>query len=189
MKRPSLVVSCALLAVLAACSVPAQDRARTTSDAAVPFGLLDPEAPSLAPPAPGPGAEQVTLCFVRDGRLVTVDTELAAPVSLRAPLDALATPPADAARLVRTALLDPSIVNDVRLVGGIARVDLVPAVSALPADEQLLAVAQIVCTLTGRPGIGQVSFTLEGARLAVPNVDGSLITSPVARDDYAALMG
>ena len=66
--------------------------------------------------------------------------------------------------------------------------DLLPEVSALPADEQLLAVAQIVCTLTGRPGVGQVSFTLQGARLAVPKGDGSLVSSPVARDDYAGLM-
>ncbi len=79
--------------------------------------------------------------------------------------------------------------NDARLLGGIARVDLGPAVSALPGGEQLLAVAQIVCTLTGRPGVGQVSFTLEGASLAVPKGDGSLVTSPVARDDYASLVG
>ena len=184
------MAACVVAAVLlAGCSVPAQHRAQTMRDAAVPFDLLDPEAPPLVPPPPGPASEQVTLCFVRDGRLVLVNSELATPVSLRAPLDALAAPPAGAGPLVRTALADPSIVRDVRLVGGIARVDLVPAVSTLSGDEQLLAVAQIVCTLTGRPGVGQVSFTLEGARLAVPNVDGSLATSPVARDDYAALMG
>ena len=154
----------------------------------MPFDLLDPEAPPLVTPPPGPGSEQVTLCFVRDGRLVSLTAELSTPVSLRAALDALATPPRHVGFPARTALADPSIVRDVRVLGGIARVDLVPAVSALPSDEQLLAVAQIVCTLTGRPGVGQVSFTLEGARLAVPKGDGSLVTSPVARDDYEALM-
>ena len=177
-----------ILSVAAGCSVPAQERAQTTRDAAVPFGLLDPEAPPILAPPPGPSSEQVDLCFVREGRIVPAQSVLTAPVTLRAALDALATPPPDAGPLVRTALPDPSIVREVRLVGGIARVDLTPAVSTLPADEQLLAVAQIVCTLTGRPGVGQVSFTLEGARLAVPNVDGSLVTSPVARDDYGALM-
>ena len=157
-------------------------------DEAVPFALLDSQAPPIVPPASGPSSEPVALCFVRDGRLVIVSDEVGAPADLRAPLDALASPPADAGPLLRTALTEPSIVRDVRLLGGIARVDLLPEVSALSADEQLLAVAQIVCTLTGRPGIGQVSFTLQGARLAVPKGDGSLVSSPVARDDYAGLM-
>lgn len=179
---------CAVAALAAGCGVPAQKEAQRARDAAVPFALLDPLAPPLVPPGPGATSEPVALCFVRDGRLVVVSDELATPVTLRASLDALATPPADAGPLLRTALTEPSIVQEVRLLGGIARVDLLSAVSALPTDEQLLAVAQIVCTLTGRPGVGQVTFTLEGARLAVPKGDGSLVTSPVARDDYGGLM-
>ena len=189
MRRTSILFMCALVVLGAGCAVPAQNEAQIARDESVPFALLDPEAPPVVPPpASGPSSEPVVLCFVRDGRLVPVTNELAAPADLRAPLDALASPPADAGPLLRTALTDPSIVRDVRLLGGIARVDLLPRVSALPADEQLLAVAQIVCTLTARPGVGQVSFTLEGARLAVPKGDGSLVNSPVARDDYAGLM-
>ncbi len=188
MRPTSILLACSLVVLAAGCAVPAQDEAQTARDEAVPFALLDPQAPPIVPPASGPGSELVALCFVRDDRLVIVSDELAAPVDLRAPLDALALPPPDAGPLVRTALTDPSIVRDVRLLGGIARVDLLSQVAALPADEQLLAVAQIVCTLTARPGVGQVSFTLEGARLAVPKGDGSLVSSPVARDDYAGLM-
>lgn len=186
MRAPAVLAGCVLL-VATACAVPAQHEAQRARDPAVPFGLLDPDAPPLVPPAPGQSSETVALCFVREGHLVVAEQALAAPVSPRAPLDALASPPAEAPR-IRSALTDPSIVHEVRLVGGIARVDLLPAVSALPGDEQLLAVAQIVCTLTGRPGIGQVSFTLEGARLAIPKGDGSLVTTPVARDDYAGLI-
>lgn len=178
-----------VLAVLAAgCSVPAQENAKAVRDEAVPFALLDPQAPPIVPPASGPGSEPVSLCFVRDGRLVVVSEELAAPVDLGAALDALASPPAHAGPSLRTAMTEPSVVREVSLLGGIARVDLLSDVSALPTDEQLLAIAQIVCTLTARPGVGQVSFTLEGARLAVPKGDGSLVSSPVARDDYAGLM-
>ena len=178
---------CALVLV-AGCTVPAQGGAQRARDESVPFALLDPQAPPIVPPASGPSSEPVALCFVRDGRLVIVSDQVGAPADLPAVLDALALPPADAGPLLRTALTEPSIVRDVRLLGGIARVDLLPEVSALPADEQLLAVAQIVCTLTGRPGVGQVSFTLQGTRLAVPKGDGSLANSPVARDDYAGLM-
>ena len=188
MRRTSILVMCSLVVLGVGCAVSAQDQAQTARDEAVPFALLDPEAPSIVPPASGPSSEPVVLCFVRDGRLVLLTHELAAPTDLRAPLDALALPPPDAGPLLRTALTQPSIVRDVRLLGGIARVDLLPHVSALTADQQLLAVAQIVCTLTARPGVGQVSFTLEGARLAVPKGDGSLVNSPVARDDYAGLM-
>lgn len=178
---------CALVLV-AGCTVPAQGGAQRARDESVPFALLDPQAPPIVPPASGSSSEPVALCFVRDGRLVIVSDQVGSPSDLRAVLDALALPPADAGPLLRTALTEPSIVREVRLLGGIARVDLLPEVSALPADEQLLAVAQIVCTLTGRPGVGQVSFTLQGTRLAVPKGDGSLVNSPVARDDYTGLM-
>ena len=188
MRRMTISVLCALAVLAAGCAVPAQDDARRVRDEAVPFALLDPQAPSILPPASGPSSEPVALCFVRDGRLVVVSDEIGAPADLRSALDALASPPADAGPLLRTALTEPSVVREVRLLGGIARVDLLPEISALPADEQLLAVAQIVCTLTGRPGVGQVSFTLQGARLAVPKGDGSLVSSPVARDDYAGLL-
>lgn len=188
MRRPWIVTIWAVAALAAGCAVPAQKEAQRTADAAVPFGLLDPQAPPLIPPAPGPSSEETALCFVRDGRVVIVSEEVAPPVDLRATLDALATPPRDTGGLLGTALREPSIVRDVQLLGGIARVDLLSAVSGLAADEQLLALAQIVCTLTGRPGVGQVSFTLEGSPLAVPKGDGSLVTSPVARDDYAELL-
>lgn len=188
MRRISILRMCALVVLAAGCAVPAQDEAQTARNESVPFALLDPQAPPIVPPESGASSESVVLCFVRDDRLVIVSDELAAPVGLRAPLDALVLTPADAGPHLRTALTEPSIVREVRLLGGIARVDLSVHVSALPADEQLLAVAQIVCTLTARPGVGQVSFTLEGARLAVPKGDGSLVNSPVARDDYAGLM-
>ncbi|HVM52467.1 MAG TPA: GerMN domain-containing protein [Acidimicrobiales bacterium] len=187
MTRPSLAATALLAVALHGCSVPAQERARTVRDAAVPFDLLDPSAPPLVPPSTSLTSEQLALCFVREGRLVVVTQELAPPITLRDAVAALTGPPQGAGPL-RTALTEPSLVSDVRLVGGIARVDLVAGVSALPTEEQLLAVAQIVCTLTGRPGVGQVSFTLDGARLPVPKGDGSLVTSPVARDDYSTLM-
>lgn len=188
MTRRSLAGAVVLTLALHGCNVPPQERARTVREAAVPFDLLDPAAPPLVPPSTSSIAEQLALCFVRDGRLIVVTQELAPPITLRDAVAALAGPPQGAVPFLRTALTEPSLVSDVRLVGGIARVDLVAGVSALPTEEQLLAVAQIVCTLTGRPGVGQVSFTLDGARLPVPKGDGSLVTSPVARDDYSALM-
>jgi len=186
--RRFLSLGCVIAVALSGCAVSTQDDARRARDSDVPFELLDPQAPALAPPSSEPATEQVSLCFLRDGRLVFVGQDLPPPVTLEAAVRALTAPPPAIRPPVRTALTEPSIIREVRVLGGIARVDLFPTVSTLPADQQLLAVAQIVCTLTGRPGVGQVSFTLAGAPLSVPKGDGSLVTSPVARDDYGALI-
>jgi spore germination protein GerM len=79
-------------------------------------------------------------------------------------------------------------VRDVELRGGVATVSLTRGFADMQADAQLLAVGQLVCTLTARPGVGQVRFTLDGADIDVPRQDGSLTAEPVTRDDYRDLI-
>jgi spore germination protein GerM len=50
-------------------------------------------------------------------------------------------------------------------------------------DEQLLALGQLVFTLTDQPGIGGVEFSLEGEPVDVPLADGTTQDGPVSRDD------
>ncbi|WP_432488536.1 GerMN domain-containing protein [Kineococcus sp. SYSU DK018] len=52
--------------------------------------------------------------------------------------------------------------------------------------NQLLAVAQLVWTLTELPGVRTVRFTVEGARVEVPTDEG-LTSAPVGRDDYRSV--
>ena len=52
------------------------------------------------------------------------------------------------------------------------------------SDDQALSVAQMVFTLTARPGIGRVSFTIDGEPVDVPDGSGALTSDPVAREDY-----
>lgn len=181
------VAVAAVVALSTGCSVPSQSRAQVVDDR-VPFGLLEPDAPPLLPQPGSATTEPVTLCFVRGSRLASVVRPLAAPVSLRGVLDALSEVAEGEGPDLRTLLAAPSIVESAALSAGLARLDLRDAVSALPGDEQLLAVAQLVCTLTARPGVGQVSFTLEGVPVEVPRGDGSVSSGPVSRDDYAALL-
>ena len=65
-----------------------------------------------------------------------------------------------------------------------------PFLSELEPLDQRLAIAQIVLTLTRRPGIGQVIFNVDGTDIPVPRGAGDL-TSPgsaVTYDDYLAVL-
>jgi spore germination protein GerM len=177
-------------AVLAftACGVAAQDRPRVADDDSVPFGLLAPNAPTLVPPPAAVTAERVTLCFLAGDKLVQLEHPIDPPVSTEAVVAALREPPPSADETLRSVVGPTPLVVHVRTSGGVAQVDLTPAVTALGGNNQLLAVAQLVCTLTARPGIGQVSFTLNDSPIEVPRGDGSLTSGAVSRDDYAAFL-
>jgi hypothetical protein len=181
---------CALLAMVgcASCAVDGERRAQVVDDESVPFGLLEPEAPRLVPPSSAFITESAEICFVHDDELVIESISLSPPIKPADLVTALSSPPVGGDENFRTAVGDPPIVRGVRVAAGIARVDLAPAVSNLGGDEQLLAIAQLVCTLTGRPGVGQVSFTLAGAPVDVPRGDGSLTDRPVSRDVYRDLL-
>jgi len=185
-----VVATCVAVAGLlgGACAVRGQDHADVQPDDAVPFGLLEADAPQLLPPATSTATETAALCFVEGNQLAIVGVALDPPFELDGVVAALAEPPA-AERSLRTAVGEPPPVRNVRLVAGVAHVDLLPSISALGGDEQLLAIAQIVCTLTGRPGVGLVAFSLDGSQIDVPRGDGSLTNGPVSRDDYIELLG
>ena len=70
---------------------------------------------------------------------------------------------------------------------GIAEVDLAASFGDIRSREQILALGQIVYTLTGQPGIGGVRFTVEGKEVTVPLSDGTLSDDPLSRDDFKAI--
>jgi spore germination protein GerM len=70
---------------------------------------------------------------------------------------------------------------------GVARVtSTAPFLSELEPLDQRLAIAQIVLTLTRRPGIGQVLFVVDDVEIQVPRGAGDLTAKGVAvtYDDY-----
>lgn len=74
---------------------------------------------------------------------------------------------------------------------GLATVDVAGSLLfEISPIDQPLAIAQIVLTLTSRPGIGQVDFRVDGEPQAVPRGGGELAPAdePVAYDDYAVLV-
>jgi spore germination protein GerM len=138
--------------------------------------------------------EPVELYFVAGGVLESVSQELTRGVSLTRVLTALESgPPPPDVGIGLTSDLPIGVTRNATESGsGVATVDLVGELfEDIPGGvEQRRAIAQIVLTLTMRPGIGQVSFTLDGEPLSVPKL-GNVLSDPgepVARNDYESLL-
>ncbi|MFV0307558.1 MAG: GerMN domain-containing protein [Desertimonas sp.] len=160
--------------------VPPDDSADTT--------ILAPTTSTIAV------ATQSVQLFFLDGDLVTSVTQnLSSPVRLRRVLEALENGPVTGEATVGLSSAVPAgLINTAFRRGGVAEVDLVgDAYDTIPADQQLPAIAQIVLTLTEQPGVGQVSFTLDGEPLRVRLGNGQTTVvagQAVSADDYLMLL-
>lgn len=132
----------------------------------------------------------VTLYLVESGRLSPVTRDLPVPISPDDQLVTLVegtTRPESRAGL-RTSIPPGTEVLGVSVENGVATVDLSRGFANVGGEEEILAVAQVVLTLTSRPEIEAVSFSLEGVPTDVPLPDGALSENPVTGSDYSALI-
>ena len=168
------------------CGVPIEQQAQPIPTDQVPVGLRPTDSTIEASLAE---SEPTDIWFVRDAGLVTTRHRVAPPVTAQAALAELLTGPTNAEqnRSLRSAIPDGSVVIDVQVVGGVATVDLASSFSDIPARDQVLAVGQIVLTLTDLRGIGRVGFVVEEVQIAVPLPSGDASDGSVSRDDYIAL--
>jgi hypothetical protein len=163
-----------------ACSVAPESSARRIDE--VPFDLLDPDAPNVAPVS---GGRTVSVCLLRDDRLVVVERQLEADSEFRDVLVSLsATSEEEADAGFESAASGAEDIADVTTGGGVATVDFEATADQTLTPDPLATIAQIVCTLTGQPGVGAVRFTVAGDSIDVPREDGSLTDAAVTRDDY-----
>lgn len=180
-----------IIVLAAGCGVPVDREAKAVSD--VPFGLLDLEQVE-SPEDPGPPeglATQIYLVDPSGNLLVGVERRLA-DTSLPSVVDSLLSGPtrAESRDGLSSAFPDqPGLINKVELVEGVAGIDLAQSFTSSEGIRQRLSIAQLVLTLTARPGVGRVSFTLEGQPIDVPRGDGTLAAGSVSRDSYRELMG
>ncbi|MGY1669129.1 GerMN domain-containing protein [Geodermatophilus sp. SYSU D00710] len=158
------------------CGVRPQDAPETVSPAA---------APSPTPPGDtattGP---QLTVFLVRGADLVPVQRRTDA-ATVQAALEQLVEGPsrAEAGTGIRTAL-PPEVVGVEEVgVGGIVTVAVTRGFTGITGGNQLLAVAQVVWTLSDLPTISGVRFVVDGTPVEVPT-DVGLSDRPVNRDDY-----
>lgn len=184
---PALIGAVCAAALLSACGVPVDRDASPVPAEDVPYELLDETTTSQV--ATNAQGGDTSICLTAESKV------LALPRSRdgEPPLDSLlavvvAGPTEGEATLgIRSALTGDEPVISVTRQGGDAEVELGADFTDLPADQQLLAVAQVTCALTAQPGVQRVSFLFEERQIEVPVQGGSLVARPVTREDYREL--
>jgi len=187
----------ALLLVAGACGLAADESPR----------VLDADDPDKLPvelrfgqdttPSQGPGADQIHL--VQDGRLVTVERGIVNTVDELMSILLGSTFPGERADGIRSALdLTRPVVQNIEIapLSNVAIVDFAPSDRNPSNDEQKIAFAQIVYTLTSLPEIEAVQFVQTDPNdpeagpvgLAVQTDTGSTLPGAVVtRDDFSQL--
>lgn len=133
----------------------------------------------------------VELYFITGGQLTAVQRTLAKPAGPNQVIEALeqGVPPGNIGTGLRSAVPAGAIKN-VTVTGGVANVQVVQDFRTLiPSLDQRLAIAQIVLSLQ-LPGIGQVTFSIDGVGIVVPRGDNtsSAPGTPLTFDEYRPLV-
>ncbi len=186
-RRPSWL-AVVIIPVLVGCGVPSDTSPRAVPPENVPFGLLDRD--ETVPPSTSPPASATLMVYLVSGaRLAGVRREAPAPAMPDTALRALLLGPTseEAARGFRTAIATASGVSSSGIENGLVRVELGPSFDRTGSSDHILAVAQIVYTVTELAGVEGASFTLSGRAVEVPRSDGTLTAGPVRRQDFATV--
>jgi len=175
---------------LAGCGVRSDPSPRSLAADDVPYGLME-EAPVTAPPPTTPTVSQVNVAvyFLSGDRLQPAPRSVPNPATPGRAINALLGGPTDdeAVAGLRTAVHPSTEVDVGRPSDAVVPVDLSAAFAAVQSQEQRLALAQIVFTATGFPGVTGVRFTLADAPVEIPLPDGTLTSEPVGRAAFPAL--
>lgn len=193
--RPFVLAVMVAALVAASCGVPTDGEARRLQPEQVPFNLtattvVSPSTTLPTTTAPIVAGSAVILYFVTETGLRAVPVSVDPVPDLVGIMELLAVDPPEASNL-RTVLQPGEVVsieqdpeNDGRRI-----VDVDPALVQLPGSEQVLAIGQIVLTLTDRPGVRSLLFTSNGEPLSIARADGSIIEGPARRVDFIDLIG
>jgi hypothetical protein len=174
------------LTTLAACGISAQDQPREVQPPPGPYGALA----SNRPPSAEPGAVQEVLYFTKDGALVAVNRRVRGEPTPTDLMRALLAGPTEAEqnRGIGSALSGIDIASNIRVVNGLATVDLTATPEGTGRSDEILAYAQVVCTLDARTAVTSVKFTRHGQPIGVPRDNGALAEGPLTTADYATLI-
>ncbi len=184
MRSGMIAALCSTLAMIG-CGVPRDAAPRSLPTAEVPFDLLkqdDSPSPDVQ------GTRSMRLYLVRGSRVaVTTRRTVQAPSPAQV-VEALILGPVgdEASRGLRTAIPPVTEVRAVSTEGGSITLDLTNEFTSVGSEQQILAIAQIVFSLTEIPDVTSVRLLVAGETVQLPREDGSLTSTPLRRDDYDA---
>ena len=192
-----------LVVLVSSCAVPSSGSYQEVAPADIPFGLNAPQTtlpqttttvpdPMSTESLPAAVSEPIDLFFISNSRIIKVQRNVASPANPSQAMSSLVEGPSTSPEFIglRTAL-PTTFAASVDVIRGVARVDATRAfLESLSGLDQKLAIAQIVLTLTSRPGVGQVLFSVDGKLISVPRGRGDSVASGVAVtfDDYSTLI-
>lgn len=185
---PLVAAACGL--ALAGCGVGAEASPTIVPSDQVPRALTaHPTSRTTATPPSG----YVSVYLVGPERLVAVSVLVARPVTVARALAALAQGPtsAEAANGLESPASSAAPISDVGTVtstaGTVVTVDMGSSFTTLGGQDQILAAAQVVFTVTAFPSVSAVRLKIAGKAASVPTATGSLSSQPLTRADYANL--
>ena len=204
--KPSVSIRsvCILALALASCGVPEEGRFIPIGQSQVPDALMvtTTTASTTTTVAVAPENtsttvadvlyDSVELYFVSANRVVRSERRIVSPATPTQVLDTLlAGLDAQTESAGLRSALPRGLTATIDVRRGVAKISsTAPFLSELEPSDQRLAIAQLVLTLTRRPGIGQVTFSIDGVDIQVPRGGGDL-TAPgaaVTYDDYLAVL-
>jgi spore germination protein GerM len=166
-------------ALVTGCGVRAQDSAEAVATGA-PSATQSENGDQQAGP-------RLTVFLVRDTALTPVERRIDAATPATALAEVVEGPTrAEASAGIRTALAPEVVGIEEVLPDGTTTVSVTRGFTGNTGGNQLLAVAQVVWTLTGLPPVDRVRFTVEGVQVEVPT-DAGLSAGPVNRDDFRSV--
>ena len=195
----SILITLFLSLGASACSVNSGSEFVEVGQSEIPFDLSAPETTATTTTVPlatqttvaGTIYELADLYFIKNNQLLKVQLEIGGPTNPQNVFAALIAGLPDPAHTKVTTLLPANLTAIIDVQGGVANVNLQSGIlDALTPSQQRLAIAQISLTLTSQPGIGQVTFSVNGKPIGVPRGKGDIAAAgtPVAFDDYKMLI-
>ena len=178
--------------VLAGCGVPMQSAPVPIEPGTIPSQLQGSGRTTTTEPSTTPGRLTVQVNFVRKDKLVSLHREAPAatpPGRLSTVIQALADGPTETEQAdgVTTALPAELSLTVAEVHGSRVVLDLSGDTEGRSATENVLAVGQIVLSVTALPTVDEVTFSRDGEPVEALLADGALTTDPLTAADYESL--
>lgn len=188
-----LATACMLLLAATGCGVPGQEEPVGIDPTAIPSQLRSgaTETPAI-PSTPDPATSAVTVYFVRDDRLVGLRRDAPkgpATARIESVLQSLTAGPSDLeqSRAIASALPPALQLTVIAQQGRRVDLELAGDTEGRSATENVLAVGQIVLSITALPTVDEVRLFRDGVAVEALLADGALTTNPLKASDYTPL--